>query len=546
MVDAQIHEDMPRPGWYVAPYGQYAQEILDPGSGLYAACPDLVFIVVAAEDLFGGIPSAWIDLHAGSSEGEARIEEFASLLVHAAEALPRARICVCSLLPLEPEPHRLLWHAYPHTLTNLALAANERMAGLAAGVDNFLLLDFPSVVSEIGRRAAFDARYYYTGRMRLSHAGAKALAGLFARVVVASLGARRKCIVVDLDNTLWGGVLGEDGPDGLALGEDGIGRAFRDVQRLLLDLYSTGIALAICSRNDEAEALEVLATHPGMLLRAEHFAATRINWQDKATNIRDIADELNLGLGSFVFLDDSAFERDLIRDALPEVAVLDIADDPADVPAILAASPLFDALTLTAEDHRRSAMYGEERTRRQLRREVASIEDYLHRLAIHVVVRRANQASVPRLAQLSERTNQFNLTTRRYSEGDLLERLSGPAWMLFEVESWDRAGPTGVVGGCFVERDSRSATARVDTFLLSCRVLGRGIETAFLCGVLSQVDDNLATVTAEFIPSKRNSVAQDFLPSVGFRQQGDHWVLDVAHHTPLCPAWISLDVASTS
>jgi FkbH-like protein len=380
--------------------------------------------------------------------------------------------------------------------------------------------------------------------MRLGRQALEALAEHYCRLLRAFVGLRKKCIVLDLDNTLWGGILGEDGSDHLQLSDDGPGKAFHDMQRILLDYYETGTLLAICSKNDELLALSAIREHPGMLLRPNHFAAMRINWQSKADNLRQIAAELNLGLDSFVFLDDSELERAEVRRLVPAVTTPELPADPSDYPAFVAQLPYFDALSTTEDDRHRSQMYVEDRERRTLAQTSDSLEDFLLGLNIQVVVRRSDRQLVPRLAQLSQRTNQFNLTTRRYTESDLMALLENQNWRLYGVLASDRIGDSGISGAAFVQVDPAAATARLDTFLVSCRVLGRGIESAFLAGVCSNLQaSGLATLLAEYLPSEKNGVAREFLPNHGFQFTELGWRRPLDNGQTGCPAWIQLKLS---
>jgi FkbH-like protein len=369
----------------------------------------------------------------------------------------------------------------------------------------------------------------------------EALAEYYSRLLSAFVGFRKKCIVLDLDNTLWGGTLGEDGVEHLQLSDDGPGKAFQDMQRILLDFHETGTLLAICSKNDELPAMAALREHPGMLLRPDHFASIRINWQNKAANLREIAAELNLDLNSFVFLDDSELEREEIRRLAPTVTIPDLPKDPSEYPSFLAQLSYFDALTTTEDDRRRGQMYIEDRARRTLAQTSNSLEDFLKGLQIQVVLRRGDRKSIVRLAQLSQRTNQFNLTTRRYTESDILALLEKKDWRLYGVLVSDRIGDSGVSGAASVEVDIATKTARLDTFLVSCRVLGRGIESAFLAGICSELKSaGIETLVADYIPTEKNRVAKDFLPKHGFQPVEGRWRFPLDRGQEVCPAWIRL------
>ena len=542
IVGRRVERSAVEVSWYVAGFNQYASLILDVRSDLYAFSPDLVFVAVAAEDLFQGLRRPWQeDPAARSVEAERRISELERLIRFLGEQLPHAKLFVHTFVVLEPQPHPLLAYRTPATLQSLAVRANAMLYRVALECENVVPLDLAGVVAT-GLPPATDPRILYLAGMRLGREAMDALASHYRRAIEASLGRRKKCIVVDLDDTLWGGVLGEQGVDGLQLGPAGLGRAYHDVQEVLLGYRDTGILLAVCSKNDEDLALSAMRAHPHMVLRPEHFAALRINWSDKAQNIREIADELNIGIDSVVFVDDSAHERAWIREALPEVTVVELPRDPVEYPGCLATLPHFDTLSLTVEDRRRPVMYAEERQRDALRRASPSLAEFLAGLQIRVRVRRAALGLVPRLAQLSAKTNQFNLTARRYSEGQLSALLGDVGHRVYAVDVSDKLGDSGIVGMAVVVVDESSHAATLDNFLLSCRVLGRGVESASLAGILIDLKSSVTVrrVDGAFHPTKRNGIASDFLPRHGFEGQGADWHRSLEDVESLCPAWIEL------
>jgi FkbH-like protein len=527
--------------WFVAPFNQYAQTILADDSELVAASPQAVFLAVAIEDLLENLPSPWTKATERRAEAEKRIADFLCLIGKLSSRLPSATIFVHDFLPLAPEANLILADHSGVSMRQLALQANCSLEKLVAGSRNLHIVSLNYAFRTLPHTALYDARFFYIGKMRLGRDAVNALAEHYSRLLSAFAGFRKKCIVLDLDNTLWGGVLGEDGLEHLQLSDDGPGKAFQDMQRILLDYHETGTLLAICSKNDESLAVTAIREHPAMLLRPNHFAAMRINWQSKAVNLREIAAELNLDLNSFVFLDDLELERAEIRHLTSAVTTPDLPKDPSDYPAFLAQLSHFDALGTTEDDRRRGQMYSEDRERRAQAQTAGSLEDFLKGLQLQVVVRRADRQSVVRLAQLSQRTNQFNLTTRRYTQSDLLALLENQNWRLYELRVSDRIGDSGVSGAAFVQVDLATESARLDTFLVSCRVLGRGIESAFLAGVCSDLySAGIATLAADYIPSQKNGVAQNFLPKHCFQSANGSWRLASDKGQGVCPDWIRL------
>jgi FkbH-like protein len=349
----------------------------------------------------------------------------------------------------------------------------------------------------------------------------RAIAAEYMKVVRAAKGRNRKCIVVDADGTLWGGIVGEDGVNAVRVGRTFPGSAYYDFQQALLAQRDRGILLALCSKNDPQAVEEVFAARAAdMALTPAHFAAMRVNWADKAQNIREIASELNIGLDSLVFVDDSPFETALVRELLPAVHTIQLPEDPVEFRGIIESCGLFDTLTFSDEDRTRSDMYAAERQRREEQASsTISVADYLRGLAMEVAIDRVDDRSLARVAQLTQKTNQFNLTTRRYSESDV-QRFAGAGHDVFALRLRDRLGDSGIVGVAIVKHEG--ARSHIDTLLMSCRALGRGVEDALLCACLRESRRRgAADLVGEFIPTARNQRAQGFYASQGFVANGE-------------------------
>lgn len=335
---------------------------------------------------------------------------------------------------------------------------------------------------------------------------------------------RKKCLVLDCDDTLWGGTLGEDGPGALKIGGDFPGNAFAFFQKKCVELAESGIILAICSKNNEADVREVFENHPAMILRREHISAWRVNWNDKAENLREIAAELNIGLESLVFVDNEARERTRVAEAFG--GVLATPEFPArahDLPVFV--EKLFDDYfrceKLTEEDASKTRQYRDASARNELVKHFTSLEDYIASLEIRLRVASADEFSLPRLAQLTQKTNQFNLATRRRGEDELREFLArGNA--VFSLSVADKIGDLGIVGEAEISFSPDGKSARIENFMLSCRALGRGIETAFARRILQLLRArNVERVYAEYLPTAKNAPCANFLPTLGFVPESD-------------------------
>ena len=327
---------------------------------------------------------------------------------------------------------------------------------------------------------------------------------------------RKKCLVLDLDNTLWGGVLGEDGIDGIQLGGDYPGKAFSYWQRSLLELARNGLILAICSKNNEADVLEAWEKNPAMVLKREHFSAIRINWRDKATNMRELADELNISLDSMVFLDDSPAERELVRQLLPQVEVPDFPVKPYELMPFFKClvEKYFRIYTITNEDRSKAEQYRANARRNAEQARFIDLESYLYSLDIQLDIMLADEHNLPRISQMTQKTNQFNLTTRRYTEADV-RQLIDAGWRVYCMSASDRFGDNGITGTIFVE-PVNDTTVNIDTLLLSCRILGKGIEEAFVKTVFNLLRlDGYRKVTADYLPTAKNGQTADFYDRMG-------------------------------
>ena len=342
------------------------------------------------------------------------------------------------------------------------------------------------------------------------------LAREYIRFLLPLCGRVCKALVIDLDNTIWGGIVGEDGLDGIKLGAEYPGNAYLEVQRAILDLHRRGIILAICSKNNPEDALEVFKRHDAMLLRLDHFAATRINWKSKAENIRELATELNIGIDALAFLDDNPLEREEVRMLLPEVHVIDLPAGPAHFAAALRSTPVFERLTLSQEDRDRGTYYLAEQQRAQLQSGGVALDDYYRSLGMEVEIGAVTARTLARVAQLTQKTNQFNLTTRRYSEQEIAAKAADARWRVDALTASDRFGDYGLVGVAITSRDGE--VCEIDSFLLSCRVIGRSVETALLSYIArAAAAGGMRTLRGWYLPTRKNAPSKDFYPKHGFK-----------------------------
>jgi FkbH-like protein len=382
----------------------------------------------------------------------------------------------------------------------------------------FHLLDQMAFHALHGITALTDRRFEILGRMYYSPKGAATLARSVHRALKALTRPPKKVLVLDLDQSLWGGTLGEDGLNGIRIGDEGLSYAFRLFQRALRVLKINGVLLAICSKNDEDHALSAIAAHPDMVLRLDDFLAHRINWNPKSENIRSMAEELGLGLSSFVLFDDSPFEREAILQLLPEVDVLDVPNDPADYIKCLCDYSGFDRLRVTHEDRNRSKIYQEDASRRALLKTSVSLEDFYTSLDMVAELSFLCEKDINRVQQLVSKTNQFNLTLKRYTEPEIREMNARPDAGILTLHLRDRLGENGLVVVAIVKMSSSGWD--IDNFLMSCRTIGRTVEYGVLSRIASMArSSGVPVLTTSFTAGDRNSVARDFLLRSGFTWQ---------------------------
>jgi FkbH-like protein len=505
-----------RPQFWFGGFNQYVQEVLDPGSGLYRFGPDLVLLLVRIEEImpdlldeFGSRPAAEWPARIASA-----VEHLSGLLDRLEHTLPAAVIVQNAALLRAPyfgvfDPQ--LPDGQEHAIHEF----NRRLAEAGRGRRSTFVWDFDALARRLGRDNLLDAKLWYTSRNPFKQSSYPALVDDLLRYILSVLGRAKKCVVVDLDNTLWGGVVGEDGIEGIELGQTYPGNCYRDFQKELLALHRRGVLLAINSKNNEEDALRVIDEHPDMILRREHFAAMRINWRDKASNLRDLARELGIGLESFVFVDDNPAECELVRRECPECEVVQLPDKPYLIPAVPSRVSGLENIRLTDEDRRKGAMYRARAQRRELEQRTSNLQEFLESLDIEVHVEPATPFSIPRIAQLTQKTNQVNMTTRRYTEAQVQALASDPDCSVYSVASRDRLGDDGIVG-VFILRHAAHDCA-IDSFLLSCRVIGRGIEELMIAAIADLARARGAqTLTGEFLPTSKNRPAQGFFERMGF------------------------------
>ena len=501
---------------YENDYGQYMQELLDEHSALHAFKPNAVLFAFDAYHLTQGLHAAL-----SAADADAALQATVARIVQCWRLARTAFGCHVmqqTVLDVFPPGMGSNEHRLPGSRSRFTAQLNQalREAADREGVD---LVGLDDAARRDGLATWHDPALWHRSKQEVSPALAPSYGELVGRILAARQGRSYKCLVLDLDNTLWGGVIGDDGLDGIVLGQgSAMGEGFTAVQDYAKDLARRGVILAVSSKNDEANALEPFEKHPEMTLRRTDIASFRANWQDKAANIRAIAADLNIGLDSLVFLDDNPFERNLVREQLPMVAVPEVPDDdPARVPGVLADAGYFESLGITAEDLERTAQYQENRARDALRADATDMESYLRALDMRMVWSHFDAMGQSRVVQLINKTNQFNLTTRRHNDADVAAIIADPHAFGLQIRLLDRFGDNGIIA-IIIGRLTAPDTVTLDTWLMSCRVLGRGVERTTLNLVASQAAALGATrLIGEYLPTKKNGMVREHYTRLGFK-----------------------------
>lgn len=525
--------------WFGA-FGQLEQEVLAASGGLYAPQPDAIVILARLEEL----APALVERGPGTAEEvlRARVGEVESRLAALIAGLRQRTDKPVFLANFAP-PARLAAGLAEPLVTNspssLTRTLNDVLAALCRAHAGVFVFDYARLVTEHGLRAWADDRLFFLARIPFTTDAQIALAKALVRTVRAALVPPAKVLILDLDQTLWGGVLGEDGAGGIALGDEYPGNVFKAFQKYLAGLKDRGILLAAASKNNEADVLEVFARHPDCILRREDFAAVRINWQEKSANLREIAAELNVGLDACVFFDDSPFEREEVRRQLPMVTVIDAPDSPLRFRDAIEESGAFDQLSLSAEDRQRVELYRQRSDREQAAQTASSPEEFLASLEMVATIGPVGPATLPRVAQLLAKTNQFNLTTRRHSAGEIEAMIRSGAIALW-LRLADRFGESGLVATALARPDGEKWV--IDTFLLSCRVIGRGVETALLAHLAERIAQRGGKfVAGEYLPTAKNALVAEFYARHGFDScGGGWWETNLSRHSPSPPPHIQI------
>lgn len=502
-----------------APFGQVFQTLLDHAPVMWKPAPEVTIVWTQPHRICPAFARLLAGEDVDSAEVMSEVDAFVDAVHVGAKRTNRLLVVPSWSLPSDYRGRGCADWTSPAGVFPTLAQMNLRLAEGLRRDRKILMLNSENWLQAAGARAT-DSKLWMMGKIPFGLKVFEEAAEDICAAILAARGLARKVLVLDLDDTLWGGIVGEEGWEGLRLGGGSPeGEAFTAFQDAIKTLQRSGVLLALCSKNEEQVALEAIDRHPEMRLRRDDFAAWRINWSDKAQNLRELADELNLDIGAFVFIDDSPAERARVREAWPQVMVPDWPADPSQYAPALRRLRCFDMPCITEEDRTRTQSYVAERHRREDRRCASTLEEWLARIEVRVVPSLLCGADLPRAAQLLNKTNQFNLTTRRMSEADLRNLAEGPDHRVFTFRVRDRYGEYGLTG--LASLTIKGETASILDFVMSCRVMGRRVEQLMMQHVCHEASAAGCTVIrAQYIPTSRNGPCAAFLGEAGFRRCG--------------------------
>jgi FkbH-like protein len=510
------------PHVYVGPFNQYAQEILNSESKLYKYNPQMIFLCIQLETLVDSmflVNFPKMTLQEKESEINRVYDHITSLLESLMQRTNALLILSNFVIP-SFSPFGILDNKQELGYKKFYKVINDKLEHFAKEKVQLFIYDLNTVASDFGKDHYINYPMYYRGSFLFADQFLQPVSYEILGYIKALKGKNRKALVLDLDNTLWGGVIGEEGINGIKLNMSYPGNDFVDFQKIIMSLHNRGIILAVNSKNDASYALEVFQKHPFMLIKEKNLGAYKINWLDKATNIINLAKELDIGIDSLVFLDDNPVERERVRTSAPEVLTVDLPNVSALYKKTLEKLNDFNSLTLTNEDLHRGEMYYARRKRQDLETTVQSMDEFIKSLELQVIIKKVDSFSLPRVTSLINKTNQFNLTTKRYTEIEVQKMSSDSTITMYTLQVKDKYGDEGLVGVAITKINESELI--IDNILMSCRVIGRKVETTFLTKILIDAKEKGVTlVKGTYIPTKKNGLVKDFFSNHHFSKNAD-------------------------
>jgi len=523
-IQVQCNEEKINCITYNSPYNQFNQEILNENSNLYKFKPDIIFLLIdnrtILENLF-----YFTNIDSKIEYKKFLEEKFNQLsnLINIITKKTKSKIIIMNFVIPTYSSLGIFESKIEYGVKEIILDLNKKLKEFSRNKDSCYIYDFNSFVTKFGEKNILDYKKMNYGDIQIDFNLIPYLIYEFLGYVKPILGLNKKCIVLDLDNTLWGNIVGEDGFEGIKIGPYPEGRSFIEFQKVIKSLSENGIILAINSKNNQKDAMKVINEHPYMILRKNDFSCIKINWNDKISNMKEIAKELNIGLDSIVFFDDDPVNRELIKMSIPEINTIELPKDPSNYAQILRNLNDFNVLKITQDDTKRRIMYEQEQNRQKLESSTENLNEYLKKLNIKIKIKLDDKFSIARISQLILKTNQFNLTTKRYQEEEIKQFVDDQTIIVGCAEVEDKFGESGITNVFIIKKNSKEWV--IDTFLLSCRIMGRGIEEAILGKILEIAKDKgIERIKANFILTEKNQPTKNFLKNYGFEKDGENWI----------------------
>jgi len=514
---------------YEADYDRIDQEISDEAAYLYEFNPDFILIFQNTQKI----------KETFYFSNENKRHNFAELhishlndLIEIIDSKLKARIIYSNFIEINDGAFGNFGNKVESSFLFQLRKLNFELMKLAVQRRDFFINDLSSLNSQWGLKTSFDAKMYVNASITLSHDFTAIVAENTLSIIRSLIGKIKKCIILDLDNTIWGGIIGDDGIEKIQIGELGIGKAFSDFQQWVKELKRRGIIVAVCSKNTESIAREPFDKHPDMVLKMEDISVFVANWDSKVDNIRYIQSILNIGFDTIVFIDDNPFEREIVRSEIQEIVVPELPIDPSLYLEFVKELNLFETSSLSTEDSNRTIQYQEEAKRSSVKKLFTSEDDYLKSLSMKSHVKAFDNFSIPRIAQLTQRSNQFNLRTKRYTEKDVVLIMESEGYSTLSFTLEDKFGDNGLIAAVILE--SKNDIMFIDTWIMSCRVLNRRMEEFILneiVGIVKSKGKN--KLVGEYLPTQKNVIVKDLFESLGFLQENELWILDINQFTPL-------------
>ncbi len=512
---------------YEADFNQVDRQICDHGSELYSFGPEIVVIFESGHALLQKYNTTGIHERAGFADIQLRRIQ---RLIAALQSTRNTPVIYFNYPEEDDRVFGNFANKVPSSFIYQQRKLNYLLAEYAAANAGLFIHDLSTIQNKIGHDRLFSPSIYVNSGMVVSIDALPAVAESMVRMIAAIRGQILKCLILDLDNTLWGGVIGDDGFDHIQIGGLGIGRAFTEFQHWVKKLQQRGIILCICSKNTAPVAREPFEKHPDMTLRLSDIVVFMVNWENKADNIRHIQQILNIGFESMVFLDDNPYERDMVRNHIPHITVPDLPKDPADYLEHLYALNLFETASYSSEDIKRTEQYQKESERALARESFAKEEDFLQGVNMFSEVSAFDSYSVPRVAQLSHRTNQFNTRAVRYTESEVRGMADSDRYVTLAFTLEDKYGDYGLISAVILEKTAPSELF-IDSWFMSCRVFNRGMENFVMNHIVEAAESRgCRMIVGEYIPTGKNMLVKDIFAKYGFIQRDQLWHLDTSQY----------------